>query len=121
LWALLIFIPTSIFLEQYFHQKTRKKILVLLLVTTLVFVGRNAKRIFSEMKQYNYKPIIQTFYYVNKDGKENYFSSNRQIEKLIVKFEKCKTIDNMHSEPCISINKKAGAYYGKYFFNKKEF
>jgi hypothetical protein len=121
LWALLIFIPTSIFLEQYFHQKTRKKILVLLLVTTLVFVGRNTKRIFSEIKQYNYKPIIHTFYYVNKDGKENYFSSNRQIEKLIVEFEKCKKIDNIYGEQCISINKKVGVYYGKYFFNKKEF
>lgn len=121
LWALLIFIPISILLEQYFHQKTRKKILVLLLITTFVFVGRNTKRIFSEMKQYNYKPIIQTFYHVNKDGKENYFSSNRQIEKIIVEFEKCKIIDNIHSEQCISINKKVGVYYGKYFFNKKEF
>ena len=119
LWALLIFIPTSILLEKYFNQKTRKKILVLLLVAILVFVARNTKRIFSEMKQYNYKPIIQTFYHVNKDGKENYFSSNRQIEKLIVEFEKCKIIDNIHSEQCISINKKVGVYYGKYFFNKK--
>jgi hypothetical protein len=83
LWALLIFIPTSILLEQYFHQKTRTKILVLLLVTILIFVGRNLKRISSEMKQYNYEPIIHTFYYINKEGKENYFSSNRQIEKLI--------------------------------------
>ena len=119
LWALLIFIPTSILLEKYFNQKTRKKILLLLLVAILVFIGRNTKRIFSEMKQYNYKPIIQTFYHVNKDGKENYFSSNRQIEKLIVEFEKCKIIDNIHSEQCISINKKVGVYYGKYFFNKK--
>ena len=73
------------------------------------------------MKQYNYKQIIQTFYHVNKDGKENYFSSNRQIEKSIVEFEKCKIMDNIHSEQCISINKKVGAYYRKYFFNKKEF
>ena len=121
LWALLIFIPTSIFLEQYFQQKTRTKIVVLLLVTILIFEGRNIKRISSEMKQYNYKPIIHTFYYVNKDGKENYFSSNRQIEELIVEFEKCKTIYNMHSDQCIFINKKLGIYYGKYFFNKKEF
>jgi hypothetical protein len=41
---------------------------------------------------------------------------NRQIEKLIVEFEKCKTIDNMHSGQCILMNKKVGVYYGKYFF-----
>jgi hypothetical protein len=121
LWALLIFIPASIFLEQYFHQKTRTKIVALLLVTILIFEGRNLKRIYSEIEKYNYKPIIHTFYYVNKDGKENYFSSNRQIEKLIVEFEKCKTIDNIHSAQCISVNKKVGVYYGKYFFNNKEF
>ena len=121
LWALLIFIPTSILLEKYFNQKTRTKILVLLFVTILIFVGRNTKRIFSEIKQYSYKPIMYTFYHVNEEGKENYFSPNIQIEKLIAQFEKCKIIDNIHSEQCISINKKVGVYYGKYFFNKKEF
>jgi hypothetical protein len=120
LWALLIFIPTSILLEKYFHQKTKKKIVVLLLITILIFVGRNTKRIFLEIKQYSYKPIVHTFYYVNKEGKENYFLSNRQIEKLVAEFEKCKTTDNM-LEDCISINKKVGVYYGKYYFNKKEF
>jgi len=121
LWALLIFIPTSILLEKYFHQKTITKIVVLLFVTILIFVGRNTKRIFTEIKQYNYQPLIYTFYYVNKESKENYFSSNIQIKKLIAEFEKCKTIDNKHSEQCISINKKVGVYYGKYFFNKKGF
>ena len=62
---------------------------------------------------------MHTFYYVNNDGKENYFSPNIQIEKLIVEFEKCKANDNMYSEQCISINKKVGIYYGKYFFNTK--
>ena len=119
LWALLIFIPISFFLEQYLHQKTRTRIVVLLLITILIFVGRNIKRISSEIKKYNYKPIMHTFYYVNNDGKENYFSPNIQIEKLIVEFEKCKANDNMYSEQCISINKKVGIYYGKYFFNTK--
>jgi hypothetical protein len=119
LWALLIFIPTSFFLEQYLHQKIKTRIVVLLLITILIFVGRNIKRISSEIKKYNYKPIMYTFYYVNNEGKENYFSPNMQIEKLIVEFAKCKAIDNMYSEQCISINKKVGIYYGKYFFNTK--
>ena len=119
LWALLIFMPISFFLEQYLHQKTRTRIVVLLLITILIFVGRNINRISSEIKKYNYKPIKHTFYYVNNDGKENYFSPNIKIEKLIVEFKKCKAIDNMNSEQCISINKKVGIYYGKYFFNTK--
>ena len=119
LWALLIFIPISIFLEQYVHQKTITKIVVLLLVTILIFVGRNINRISSEIEKYNYKPVLQTFYYVNKDDNDNYFLSNRQIEKLIGEFEKCKTIDNIYNEQCISINKNVGTFYGKYFFNTK--
>jgi hypothetical protein len=121
LWALLIFIPTSIFLEQYFHKKTINKIVVLLLVTILIFVGRNIKRISSEIEKYNYKPVLQTFYYVNKDDKDNYFSSNRQIEKSIAEYEKCKTIDNMYNKQCVSINKNVGKFYGKYFFNTKRY
>jgi hypothetical protein len=119
LWALLIFTPTSIFLEKYLHQKTRTRIVVLLLIAILIFVGRNIKRISSEIKKYNYKPIMHSFYYVNIDGKENYFLPNIQIKKLIIEFEKCKAIDNIYSEQCISINKKVGTYYGKYFFNTK--
>ena len=111
--------PSSIFLEQYLHQKTKTRIVVLLLITILIFVGRNIKRISSEIKKYNYKPIIHTFYYVNEDGKENYFSPNIQIKKLIAEFERCKAIDDIYSEQCISINKKVGIYYVKYFFNTK--
>ena len=47
--------------------------------------------------------------------------SEENKKNLSIQFEKCKIIDNMHSEQCISINKKVGVYYGKYFFNKKEF
>jgi hypothetical protein len=120
LWALLIFIPSSFFLEQYLNQKIRRRIVVLLLITILIFIGRNIKRISYEIKKYNYKPIINTFYHVNEDGKENYFSPNIQIKKLIAEFERCRTIDDIYNnEQCISINKKVGIYYGKYFFNTK--
>ncbi len=89
LWALLIFIPTSVLLERYSQEKTRTKLVVLLLITIFIFMGRNFKRISTEIKQYNYKPFVYTFYYVNEDGKENYFTTIRQIKKLIFEFEHC--------------------------------
>jgi hypothetical protein len=121
LWALLIFIPSSIFLEQFTIKILKTKLTVLLLITILIFVGRNFKRIFSEIEKYNYEPINYPYYHVNLDDKENYFSANKQIEKLIVEFENCENNNNLYSMQCISINKKIGKMYGKYFFSNKTF
>mgnify|MGYP001464739227 FL=1 len=80
LLALIFFIPISIYLSQFKFNplKLKKSIYFILLLTLLVFVGRNISRINKEFKQYGYNPIKGAFFYLNKDG----FSLNDQVQEL---------------------------------------
>jgi len=80
LLALIFFIPISIYLSRFKFDPLilKKKIYIILLLTLLVFIGRNVARIDKEFKQYGYDPIKGAFFYLNKDG----FRINNKIEKL---------------------------------------
>ena len=120
LLALLIFLPTSLVLEKFHQEKFRTKIITLIIVVVLVFLGRNLKRLSAEIKQYDYHPIEYTFYHVNENGRENFFIPNREIESLIIRFEDCNKSKGQPKEECVAINKKIGFFYGKYFFKKNK-
>ena len=49
-----------------------------MLLTLLVFIGRNVSRINYEFKQYGYNPVKGAFFYLNKDG----FSLNDKVQDL---------------------------------------
>ena len=78
--ALIIFIPTSIYLSQFKFDPLilKKRIYFILILTLIIFVGRNISRINKEFKQYDYNPIKGAFFYLNKD----IFSLNDKVEKL---------------------------------------
>ena len=118
LLALLIFLPTSLILENFYHDKFKTKIITLIMITALVFLGRNANRISKEMDQYDYRPIKETFYHVNVNGGGNFFIPNKTMQNLILKFKECKKNKGQLNAECISTNKKVGFIYGRYFFKK---
>ena len=80
LLALIFFIPVSIRLNQFQFNvlKLKKYIHFILLLTLLVFIGRNVSRINYEFKQYGYNPVKGAFFYLNKDG----FSLNDKVQDL---------------------------------------
>ena len=56
---------------------------ILFVIVILIFVTRNLNRIYKEVKQYKYKPIINSVYFIN----QSHFRINNKINK---KKKKCK-------------------------------
>ena len=80
LLALIFFIPISIYLSQFKFNPLilKKRIYFILLLTLLVFTGRNMLRINKEFNQYAYNPIKNAFFNLNKDG----FVINDKVKQL---------------------------------------
>ena len=81
LFFLIIFIPISLFLEKFSKdlKNLDSKIMVIVMITALVFTGRNANRIFKEYKINSYNPLINVNYPLNDDS----FRIQRLIKKMI--------------------------------------
>lgn len=109
--ALLFFIPLSLRLELYQTHLIMKKIILLLILTILIFYGRNINRIIKESK-YNYQPFVNPTYIV----KNNYFKVPLYIDNLILNFNNCK---KMKSDCNLNLSPKVGLFLNKYYFYKK--
>ena len=114
--GLLIFIPSSVFLEKHGNsKKIKNKFFILILLTILIFISRNYNRIANEHKQYSYEPINITFYNVQK----NYFGIHVQIENLIKEYKECKINKSLN----VCNEKKdinTGTFMNKYYFKRSE-
>ena len=73
LFFFLFFIPTSIFLEKYSKDilNFNKKIIVIVMITAFIFVGRNIDRLIKENEIYSYK-IFKSFDYPLKNDSFRY-------------------------------------------------
>ena len=80
--ALLLFLPCSLFfrITEVKQKLFSKKILILIIITTLIFITRNIQRIDKEIKLYGYKPFSNTFYRLD----ENYFRIQKEIDDIII-------------------------------------
>jgi hypothetical protein len=58
---------------------------VLIFITIFVFIGRNVNRVIKEVEIYGYKPISQTFYFVD----DNYFRIQKEMDKLLEEYNNC--------------------------------
>ena len=70
LFFFLFFVPLSIFLEKFNSniKNINNKITMIVMVTVLIFYGRNISRLIKEYKVYSYKPFISVNYPLHKDG-----------------------------------------------------
>ena len=70
LFFLIFFIPISFFLEKFSNdlKNLDRKILLIVMITAFVFVGRNVNRIFKEYKVNSYNPLINVNYPLNEDS-----------------------------------------------------
>jgi len=81
LFFLIAFIPTSIILEKFSKniKNLDRKILTIVMITVIVFIGRNANRLVKEYKIYSYNPLVNINYPLKKDS----FSMQKRIKKMI--------------------------------------
>jgi len=103
--ALLIFIPLAVKLSssQIDLKKYTKVAIVLISITTIIFISRNINRMNNEVKSYGYKPIKQTYYPLD----DNHFRIQKQMDHLIEQHENCK-IEKVKCNINIKIKKLMG-------------
>ena len=70
LLALLLFIPTSVYLSNFKYNliNLKKKITVLLVLSLVIFCVLNIKRIVKENIKYGYNPFTNPYFYINDIG-----------------------------------------------------
>ena len=111
--ALLTFIPISIKLSSSSLniRKYTHTTFVLIFITIFVFIGRNINRVIKEVEIYGYKPISQTFYFVD----DNYFRIQKEMNILISQYENCKNLNNT----CNLDDQKIFKKYRKFIFKNQ--
>ena len=103
--ALLLFIPISIKLSssQVDIKKYTRITIVLVSITIITFLSRNINRIIKEVEFYGYKPITQTFYFVD----DNHFRIQKKMDKLLEQYNHCK-ISKIECDKNVKIKKVMG-------------
>ena len=94
LFFLTMFIPLSLFLERFSNniKNFDRKILIILIMTTLIFLGRNTDRLIKEYKLYSYNPFLNTNYPIREDS----FRIQKRINKMIKENKTKKIYNNRH-------------------------
>ncbi len=107
--AFSVFMPFSIYLSKIISIKfLKKKIIFLIFLSLIIFVGRNVNRIDNEVKKYNYNFLSNPFYQL--DGV--HFRVDKFINTLLIGYQNCmeKNKKNCKSFNGILVNKK-NIYY----------
>ena len=107
--ALLIFIPLAVKLSssQIDLKKYTKVAIVLVSITTIIFISRNINRMNDEVETYDYKPIKQTYYPLD----DNHFRIQKQMDQLKEQHKNC----NIEKAKC-NTNVKIKKLMGKIIF-----
>ncbi len=90
--ASLVLSPISLIMSKYniSVKDLYKRLSILFVIVILIFVTRNLNRIYKEVKQYKYKPIINSVYFIN----QSHFRINDKMNKLILNSKNCENNTN---------------------------
>ena len=85
-FALIFFIPLSIFIEKssIFNEKLKKKINTLIIVTFCVFIVKNISRLNEEHTKYQYNVLTNPYFYIS----ENSFNFQKIFVELKNRYKK---------------------------------
>jgi len=103
LFALIFFIPTSIYLtnQNYNYQKNIKKIKILFFIGIFIFVSRNINRVINETTIYKYKPFVSPYYRINPE----FYRLPKIKNKIFLETNNCKNLNkNQNETNCKIIN-----------------
>ena len=85
--ALILFIPSSIYISRFIQNKNLKiKIISLIICSLIIFIGRNVDRIYDEKNKYEYHFIKKPFYNVD----EKHFRIQNYISEILQNHINCK-------------------------------
>jgi len=88
--ALIFFIPSSIFLSRFQIKKNfRKKLMLLISLSLIIFLGRNINRIYIEIEKYNYDILNKTYYNVS----DNHLRIDKFLREITQEHYNCKNKD----------------------------
>ena len=107
--ASIIFLFFAIRLNKYKLDKNKliKSFNALILITIVIFLGRNLNRIINEVEFYSYKPMKNVNYMIS----EEYFDIPELINKKITNYNLC----NLKNQKCKSEDKiKIKKYFNNY-------
>ena len=107
--ASIIFLFFAIRLNKYKLDKNKliKSFNALILITIIIFLGRNLNRIINEVEFYSYKPMKNVNYMIS----EEYFDIPELINKKITNYNLC----NLKNQKCKSEDKiKIKKYFNNY-------
>lgn len=106
--ALIMFIPFSVYVSKFdLNERLKKKVILLMVFSLLIFTGRNIDRIYKESLKYNYNFIMNSQYSLSK----NNFRIDIFLDDLKNKYKNCKNKNNCLNHNGISILKKKNYYY----------
>ena len=113
LFFLIIFTPISIFLGDIKNKISNldKKILGLIIVTVLIFFGRNVDRLVNEYKIYSYNIKSNIYYPIKKDS----FRIQKRFNEIIVNNNYCEQLSNNCDEKMYKVKE---VFKNKYIIYK---
>ena len=93
--ALLLFLPLSIFLDKFEIKWDNfyKKALILIIISMIIFIGRNTIRIKKEYDKYGYNPFVSLKFLFIGGDKNFYFRYNNHIKENVSKYKKIKILE----------------------------
>ena len=97
-----IYVANFIYKYDFNYREIMQKSLILVIVSYLVFFGRNIHRLHKEYKQYAYEPFKSVFYKLNDD----HFRIEKEITYLKASLRDCKKEKNNCIKNNILINYK---------------
>jgi len=105
LLALIMFVPFSIYISKYTLIKFFKnKIIFFIILSIVIFVGRNVNRINDEVKKYDYNLFSYPYYYLD----DKHFRVDKFIDNMVLSYESCIDKNKINCEDFngISVTKK---------------
>ena len=112
LLALIVFIPFAIYISKFVSIKFfKQKIIFLIVLSLVIFVGRNINRINNEIKKYDYNLFSYPYYYLDNV----HFRVDKLVDNILLNHQSC--IDK-NKKICegfkgISVSKKKKLLYLK--------
>ena len=107
--ALIMFMPFSIYISQFISIRfLKEKIVFLIALSLIIFVGRNVNRINYEIQTYDYKIFSYPFYYLD----QSHFRVDKYFNSMLVNYQNCVKNNEINCESLegLSLSKK-NIYY----------
>ena len=107
--ALIMFMPFSLYISQFISIRfLKRKIIFLIVLSLIIFVGRNVNRINYEIQKYDYKVFSYPFYYLD----QVHFRVDKYFNSMLINYQNCvkNNETNCESLKGLSLSKK-NIYY----------